>query len=280
MTRIIGLLGPKGAGKSTVAQYLVEKYGATRYSFAGQLKKLALRAFDLRPEQVYGTQEQKEAIDDRYGLSGRDFCQRIGKGMRDIYGEDIHWKGVLRQIFADAPVIAVIDDVRYHNEAEGLLSEAAEVWRLYPVEAPPEPDHESEAQWMTAPCTAEIRPPEYGLIGLHKLVDERMRSMMIPFEHILELLQRGSILVHVQKHVDMGVPQHVVDASNHLMLRFGYELHPSIVDLMVDKSGISGTLDFNGRAHHCVIPWNAVIRVYSEAPVTTVQKTSHLKLVD
>jgi hypothetical protein len=43
-----------------------------------------------------------------------------------------------------------------------------------------------------------------------------------------------------------------------LVLRFGYELKPEILDLLIDDTGISGTLTFNSVPFHCVLPWQGV----------------------
>src|SRR5690349_10218769 len=99
MTRIIGLLGGAGAGKSTIASYLVEKYGAKRYRLAGLLKEIARRTLDLTVEQVDGTQAQKEAVDERYGFSPRWFLQRLGtEGVRATLGQDFWTRALMAQI--------------------------------------------------------------------------------------------------------------------------------------------------------------------------------------
>lgn len=59
MTKIIGFAGRKGSGKSTCSQILVDHFGARRFSFAGPLKEFCVRTLGLKPEQCYGTDEQK-----------------------------------------------------------------------------------------------------------------------------------------------------------------------------------------------------------------------------
>lgn len=195
MTIIIGLLGPAGAGKSSVAKYLAEKRGAQTYSLARPLKEIARRALQFSEEQLYGTQAQKEAIDPRYGFSCRTFLQKLGtEGCRAVLGDDVWTRACLRQITIDGPAIAVIDDVRFVNEADAIHrfrgtpdgDLSGFVWRLSPPE-----DHEaqmrasgaggsgpgahaSETEWRTAIADVEIRPRQRGLDELFALVDAAM----------------------------------------------------------------------------------------------------------
>lgn len=74
---IIGLVGTKGSGKSTVAQILKEELGFEEYSIAEPLKRIALILGAPR-ESVYGTQAQKEAIIPSLGVSGRTMLQKLG----------------------------------------------------------------------------------------------------------------------------------------------------------------------------------------------------------
>lgn len=83
-------------------------------------------------------------------------------------------------------------------------------------------------------------------------------------ELIEELLGAGPVLVHVDaRRPDAHVPERFRDDPK-LVLRFGYDLRPSIIDLSLDDSAISGTLTFGGVPHRCVLPWQAVYAVVSE----------------
>lgn len=187
MTTIIGLLGPAGAGKSSVAGYLVEHYGAKRYSLATPLKEIAKRTLDFTDEQLYGTQEQKEAIDPRYGFSCRKFLQRLGtEGCRAVLGPDVWTQACLRQIREDKPDVAVIEDLRFVNEAAAIQEEDRNrtgyaigyVWRLRPPEdgeslarAVAAGNHASESEWLEAPADLEIAPKRRGLEELFEFAD-------------------------------------------------------------------------------------------------------------
>lgn len=191
MTVLIGVLGPAGSGKSMVANYLVERYGARRFSLAGPLKEIAIRAFDFTDEQVYGTQAQKEAVDPRYGQSPRWFLQRLGtEGIRSVFGEDV-WVNLLMRSVAEARVpLAVCDDVRFVNEAKiikgwypskcaGDVTIAGQVWRLESPwrETTADASHASEAEWMKCEYDYIIAPTKYGVENLYKLIDDRCQKI-------------------------------------------------------------------------------------------------------
>lgn len=182
---VIGIVGPAGSGKSTVAQYLVEKYGAKRYSLAAPLKEIAKRTLDFTDEQMYGTQAQKEAIDPRYGFSARHFLQRLGtEGVRTVLGEDFWPKVCADLIEKDFPPIAVIDDMRFVSEAELFQFRPhldARIWRLWPVgdaestaRAAAAGQHASERQWLDITPDTEIKPTVRGLDELHAWIDIAM----------------------------------------------------------------------------------------------------------
>ena len=75
---------------------------------------------------------------------------------------------------------------------------------------------------------------------------------------IEQLLERGPVLVHVDARRDDAAVPARFRGDPKLVLRFGYGLTPAIVDLLVDDTGISGTLTFGGVPFHCVLPWRAV----------------------
>jgi hypothetical protein len=185
-TTVIALCGPAGAGKTTAADYLIEKYGAVRYSFAQPLKEMVKRALDFTDEQVYGTQEQKEAIDPRYGHSPRWFLQRIGtEGCRAVFGDDFWTKQCVDMIWRQNRRLAVIDDMRFLNEANAVLDDErfnGLVWRLHPVadaESQTHADaagtHASEEQWRQVDASLEITPPRRGIDELQSLIDAAMQ---------------------------------------------------------------------------------------------------------
>jgi len=169
--KIIGVLGPAASGKSTLAQYLVDKYGAKRYSFAHPLKKIVRQAFDLTKDQVWGSQASKETVDPRYGVSPRWLLQRLGtEGIRNTLGADFWWELCLQQILDDAPTLAVIDDFRFNNEVNGFLSlninhdpkfPMVHVWRIESDRArdtQADASHQSEAEWSQCAFTNLVKP--------------------------------------------------------------------------------------------------------------------------
>ncbi len=83
-------------------------------------------------------------------------------------------------------------------------------------------------------------------------------------ELIEELLSKGPILVHIDaRHALAQVPDRFRNDPK-LVLRFGYELSPAIIDLSIDDDGVYGTLTFGGIPCRCVLPWGCVYSVVSE----------------
>lgn len=94
----IGLSGKMLSGKSSVAQYLINKYDFVEYSFAKKLKQI---------------------IKERYNYNGKDRAklQDFGEKVREF--DRSFWTGyVIKEIPLDRNV--VISDVRYDDEADLL----------------------------------------------------------------------------------------------------------------------------------------------------------------
>jgi hypothetical protein len=185
---VIALCGPAGSGKSTVANYLAERYGAQRHGFALPLKQMVKRALDFTDEQVFGTQEQKEAVDPRYGHSPRWFLQRVGtEGCRAVFGEDFWTKQCVDAIARQAQPLAVIEDMRFVNEGELVqLSPKINgyIWRLWPVgddialaRAEAAGKHASEEEWKHITADLELAPGTRGVEQLYALVDEAVKTL-------------------------------------------------------------------------------------------------------
>lgn len=189
---VIALLGRAGSGKSTAAEHILVKYKATRVSFAGPLKELAKHLLDLSDEQVYGSQEAKETVDERYGITPRLFMQRLGNGAREFLWKSVWVDAALERICADHAMglgtLFVIDDCRYLNEVEILAASEkvdACVIKLVCPDAmtSADPNHPSEAEVDTVPLrlishtVTSARSP--GSVDLKAKIDEALSFLRL-----------------------------------------------------------------------------------------------------
>lgn len=141
---IIGITGKIGAGKSTIAQHLVEAHGFTRLGFADTLKSMALVLNPLIPCETWmfgQTHVPLSAYVKEWGMDlakknpeVRRFFQVLGtEGVRQHLGEDSWIRALQRRIEdteADGPPRFVVDDVRFLNEAQAIRDWGGEIWRV------------------------------------------------------------------------------------------------------------------------------------------------------
>lgn len=135
---LIGLTGLKGAGKDTVAAFLVKQHGFERRAFADPLKKSVASLFDIPFHLVDKYKNDPNIavtlhyVDDTHPQSTtekgttmtfREFLQRYGtEAHRDVpeMGYDF-WVELLlpvRGYYAERNI--VISDVRFDNEAKRI----------------------------------------------------------------------------------------------------------------------------------------------------------------
>ena len=146
--KLIGLAGPAGSGKDTVADILEEitEGRVERDGFSVRLKTIAARALGvsegpgdvgtkgiLRWADRLKTQERLATVGPRgtvtAEISGREFLQRLGtEGIRTVLGEDVLIRAV--PLKRDCELL-VITDVRFPDEARAIREAGGEVWRLY-----------------------------------------------------------------------------------------------------------------------------------------------------
>lgn len=112
----IGLLGANGAGKSTIADYLVAEHGYRKLSFAEPLRELArLNPAWAEWESTYGYDGGKRAI-----VEFRQYLINLGEGIRK-YDPVYFVKALAQQITdMDPDKPWVIDDVRKQVEVNFL----------------------------------------------------------------------------------------------------------------------------------------------------------------
>jgi hypothetical protein len=137
---IIGLIGYKQSGKSTVADYLA-KYGFVRQRFAQPLKDM-LKAIGLTDDHVDG--DLKEIPCDLLGgRTPREAMQLLGTewGRKLIHPDlwIILWKSKSRSI----PMV-VVDDTRFPNEAQAICDLGGTLWRISRPNYGGDDPHESE----------------------------------------------------------------------------------------------------------------------------------------
>lgn len=147
---IIGLSGYAQVGKDTVANYLVEKYGFIKVSFADPIRE-ALYKLDpkIRIDEMVGA-SLANAVDHmgweevkRLSSDARELLQRLGTEVgREMFGKDF-WvnQGLLRAKEHDRVVFA---DTRFINEAQAIQEHDGQVWRINKDGHGPVNNHPSE----------------------------------------------------------------------------------------------------------------------------------------
>ncbi len=98
---IIGLVGDMGSGKSTAAAYIVEKYGATRYSFSDMLKYIL--------EYLKQPITRNNLIDLFLVLAPR-------------FGEDVLARPMKETVAADSHPVIVVESIRREADIAELRS--------------------------------------------------------------------------------------------------------------------------------------------------------------
>jgi len=121
---------------------LLENFGPCKiYAFADVLKEFAVDVLGLEPNQVYGTNEEKNSPthllwenmptgNNKGPMTGREVLQYFGSDIcRKMY-ENIWFDACIRRIKKDKPELALISDVRFPNEIKGVQDEGGIVFGL------------------------------------------------------------------------------------------------------------------------------------------------------
>jgi hypothetical protein len=143
---LIGLTGPAGAGKDTVAAFLVRDYDFVTMSFASPIKDALVSMFGLDRDAFTGT--AKEAPIDWIGKSPRQLMQTLGTEWgRHLVREDLWLRHAQRrlQYYQQISGRVVITDVRFENEAAWLRSRGGRVWHIARTDRAGVNPHTSEA---------------------------------------------------------------------------------------------------------------------------------------
>lgn len=145
---LVGLTGPAGAGKDTVAELLEREvgriYGYTshRYALAGPLKEGVKEMFGLTDWHVYG--EGKDlAVASLGGHTPREMLQSIGtEGARAVCDQvwilqaERRWRTIAGlekdpdPAVEGSPAVMIVTDVRFENEASMIRRNGGRVWHV------------------------------------------------------------------------------------------------------------------------------------------------------
>jgi hypothetical protein len=156
---IIGISGKKQSGKSTLAKFLIDKFGyglCRSYNFADTLKfKIGIDVLGLTLDQCFGTEEQKNSFTDykwenlpdnirwkysiakdfpilrKGNLTSRELLQIIGTDIfREYFSKNIWIDACFREIEKAICNIVLIADVRFITEIENIINQNGYIIRL------------------------------------------------------------------------------------------------------------------------------------------------------
>jgi uridine kinase len=99
MRKVIGLAGPMGSGKGTVAKYLVEKYLGSSHRFSDIMKNILHRLY----------------LD-----NSRENLPVLSLAVRKAFGEDIFSKIITKDVENDRSEVVVVDGIRRQEDIKHL----------------------------------------------------------------------------------------------------------------------------------------------------------------
>lgn len=128
---VVAFTGLAGSGKSTAAQFLVDKLGYTRVRFAGPLKDM-MRALGLSERQIEGDLKETPC-EWLNGRTPRYAMQHLGTSWgRDLIGPDF-WLELWHRhtsIVLHAGGRVVVDDLRFPNEAAAIRKFGGDIFKI------------------------------------------------------------------------------------------------------------------------------------------------------
>ena len=143
--RLIGISGPAGSGKDTVARMISDLVPGTQaVAQADPLKRFCAEVFGWGPDRLWGPSERR-AEEDPDGLTARAALQLLGTEWGRALREDVWIDLALRSISPRASA-ALITDVRFPNEARKIREAGGVVW-MVAGRCAGLSGHESEAHW-------------------------------------------------------------------------------------------------------------------------------------
>lgn len=208
--KLIGIVGKKRSGKDTIAEYLIANNRFQRYSFADPIKKGVMEMFGFTEAQMWGSAEDKETVDPRWGISPRRMLQLVGT---ELFQYDIrkHLKDdefpIGREVWvhkfklwyqeekalkvrealtlkqarlssADPEFNVVIADMRFVHEAKAVREMGGVIWRVERPSLVSVDEHASEMEQNSIVADVTITN-DGSLEDLYKKVREGLQMEAI-----------------------------------------------------------------------------------------------------
>jgi hypothetical protein len=165
MKRIIAICGAKRSGKDVLASHIVNKYGYTRLSFAEPLKHIVKLLFDFNDQQVgliEGSNDEKDTLDERWGISPRKALQFVGTEILQNKIQEL-LPNIKRDYFANILLSKieynktyVISDLRFIHEYDKIKHLDIQIIKVIRPSIITDEQHLSENEYMYIPVDKEI----------------------------------------------------------------------------------------------------------------------------
>lgn len=182
---IIGLVAPKGSGKTVVADKLCSKYNFVKFSVGDPLKHAIMHIFDLKQEQLWGN--QKEIIDSFWEVTPRELMQYIGTDIfRETFskkypniGKNIWVLSLEKKIQDELPrnKNIVIDDIRFPNEMALIEKYNGHIIKIHRPSLSSNDEHISENALNNTTISNILINNENDFDGLYDQIDSLLKKI-------------------------------------------------------------------------------------------------------